>query len=66
MAKIISYNVNGIRAVLKKEWITWLKTENPDILCLQETKAHSDQLDLHEFEQLGYQTYWYSAVKRGL
>jgi exodeoxyribonuclease-3 len=65
MAKIISYNVNGIRAVLKKEWITWLKTENPDILCLQETKAHSDQLDLHEFEQLGYQTYWYSAVKRG-
>ena len=63
--KIISYNVNGIRAALKKDFIGWLKDENPDVICLQETKANKEQVDLDEIEALGYQTYWFSAQKKG-
>ena len=65
MAKFLSYNVNGIRAALGKDWVTWLKKVNPDVVCLQETKAQADQLDLSLFEKLGYKTYWYSAQKKG-
>ena len=65
MAKFLSYNVNGIRAAMTKDWINWLKSVNPDVVCLQETKAQSDQLDLKEFEKLGYKTYWFSAQKKG-
>lgn len=64
--KIISYNVNGIRAALKKGFIDWLQTANPDVLCIQETKAHKDQLDLSLFESAGYPYhYWFSAQKKG-
>ena len=64
--KIISYNVNGIRAALKKGFIDWLVAANPDVLCLQETKAHKEQLDLSIFEEAGYQYhYWFSAQKKG-
>ncbi|WP_010135459.1 exodeoxyribonuclease III [Ochrovirga pacifica] len=64
--KIISYNVNGIRAALKKGFLEWLAAANPDILCLQETKAHKEQLDLSVFETLGYRYhYWFSAEKKG-
>ena len=64
--KIISYNVNGIRAALKKGFIDWLKAANPDVLCLQETKAHKEQLDLSVFEDVGYKYhYWFSAQKKG-
>ena len=64
--KIISYNVNGIRAALKKGFIDWLKAANPDVLCLQETKAHKEQLDLSIFEDAGYKYhYWFSAQKKG-
>ena len=63
---IISYNVNGIRAAMKKGFIDWLKAAQPDVLCLQETKAHEDQLLLHEFEEAGYPYhYWFSAEKKG-
>ena len=63
---IISYNVNGIRAALKKGFIEWLIAANPDVLCLQETKARPEQLDLSFFEQAGYPYhYWYSAQKKG-
>jgi len=66
MAKIItSYNVNGIRAAMNKDLITWIKGNNPDILCLQETKAQPDQIDTKAFEELGYHCYWYSAEKEG-
>ena len=65
MAKFISYNVNGIRAALKKDWMSWLTNENPDVVCLQETKASADQLELETFEKAGYHTYWYSAQKKG-
>ncbi len=61
--KIISWNVNGIRAVLKKGFLDFIKKENPDIICIQETKAHPEQVDLI-LEEYPYQ-YWNSAVKKG-
>jgi len=63
--KIISYNVNGIRAAIKKGFFEWLDQENFDIVCLQEIKAHPEQLDLNEFEKRGYFTYWMPAVRKG-
>ena len=65
MRKIISYNVNGIRAALRKGLADWLKESNPDILCLQELKANQDQVEPEEFEGLGYRQYWFSAEKKG-
>ncbi|RNC87843.1 MAG: exodeoxyribonuclease III [Winogradskyella sp.] len=64
--KIASYNVNGIRAALKKGFIDWLKATNPDVICLQEIKAQEDQLDLDLFAEAGYSyNYWFSAQKKG-
>jgi exodeoxyribonuclease-3 len=64
--KIISYNVNGIRAALNKDFIGWLKSANPDVICLQEIKAMKDQLELDIFEAAGYKYhYWFSAQKKG-
>ncbi len=64
--KIISYNVNGIRAAIKKGFVEWLKEENPDVICIQETKAHKEQLDVTLFENAGYPFhYWFSAQKKG-
>lgn len=65
MAKIISYNVNGIRAAMNKDWTGWVKSVNPDLICLQEIKAQQDQLDMDAFASLGYKTYWNPAVKKG-
>jgi len=62
--KIISYNVNGIRAALSKNFTEWLQSENPDVLCLQETKAQPEQIDTMLFAKLGYTTYAYSAEKK--
>lgn len=65
--EIITYNVNGIRAAMRKGFGTWLKAADFDIVCLQETKARRSQLDTEVafFEQLGYHTYWFSAQKKG-
>ncbi len=63
--KIFSYNVNGIRAAIRKGFIEWLKEYNPDIICLQEIKANTDQLDLELFNKIGYNNYWFSAQKKG-
>lgn len=64
--KIISYNVNGIRAALKKGFIDWLKAADPDVICIQETKAQKDQVDTDAFVKAGYpHQYWYSAQKKG-
>ncbi len=63
--KIISYNVNGIRAAEKKGLSEWLKSENPDVLCLQEVKANVEQVDLEIYKSLGYHIYWHSAEKKG-
>jgi exodeoxyribonuclease-3 len=63
--KIISYNVNGLRAAISKGFIDWLKTENPDIICIQETKLQQGQVDISQIESLGYHHYWHYAVKKG-
>lgn len=63
--RIISYNVNGIRAAIKKGFIDWLKTDPADIICLQETKAHRDDVDHKLLHELGYHDYWFSAQKKG-
>jgi exodeoxyribonuclease-3 len=65
MQKIISYNVNGIRAALTKGLLDWIKEEKPAVLCIQETKAQPEQLDMNPFRQLGYVDYWHSAEKKG-
>ena len=62
---IVSYNVNGIRAAVKKGLVEWLKEGSYDILCVQETKAQVDQVDTTPFTDLGYQHHWYSAEKKG-
>ena len=64
--KVLSYNVNGIRAAIKKGFLDWLQAANPDVICIQETKAQKEQLDLQLFEDLGYTyNYWFSAQKKG-
>lgn len=64
--KIITYNVNGIRAALKKGWLEWLKMAAPDVICIQEIKATPDQVpELLYLEQMGYEHYWYPAQKKG-
>ena len=63
--KILSYNVNGIRAALNKGFADWLNAAKPDVICLQETKALEEQIDTALFEQLGYKHFWHSAQKKG-
>ena len=64
--KIISYNVNGIRAALRKDFLAWIQAASPDVLCLQEIKATPDQFEPSVFEELGYHhNYWYPAQKKG-
>lgn len=63
--KIISYNVNGIRAAVNKGLYDWLEKESPDILCLQEIKAMEDQIDLLSIQGMGYHYYIHSAEKKG-
>lgn len=67
MQKIITYNVNGIRAAIKNGFLPWLKAANPDIICLQEIKANPDQIinEIAALEELGYHLYWYPAQKKG-
>jgi len=64
--KLISWNVNGIRAVINKGFLEWFEKESPDILCLQETKAHPDQLGFELTHPKGYHAYFSSSeVKKG-
>lgn len=68
--RIVSWNVNGIRAAEKKGFINWLKNDSPDILCVQETKAHPGQLSPELVQPLDdkdhrYFSYWASAKKSG-
>ena len=63
--KILSWNVNGIRAVLKKGFLEWFAAEDPDILCLQETKASPGQLSIELLEVPGYKAYFSSAERKG-
>jgi exodeoxyribonuclease-3 len=63
--RIISYNVNGIRAAIKKGFLTWLETNPADVICVQETKALQEDVDHTPFRELGYHDYWFSAKKKG-
>jgi exodeoxyribonuclease-3 len=63
--RIISYNVNGIRAAIKKGFLEWLQTDPADIICVQETKASRDDVNYAAINALGYNDYWFSAQKKG-
>jgi exodeoxyribonuclease-3 len=63
--RIISYNVNGIRAAIKKGFLEWLKTDPADIICIQETKASRNDVNYQLINDLGYHDYWFSAQKKG-
>lgn len=62
---IISYNVNGIRAAVKKGFVDWLASTDADVVCIQETKAQREQMPLLELKAAGYDCYSFSAVKKG-
>lgn len=65
--KIISYNVNGIRAAVRKGLLDWIKVAQPDVLCLQEIKATEEQIqeEINSLKEIGYHSYWYPAQKKG-
>ncbi|WP_018630696.1 exodeoxyribonuclease III [Niabella aurantiaca] len=63
--RIISYNVNGIRAAIKKGFLDWLKTDPADVICVQETKATREDIDTRLLQELGYEDHWFSAQKKG-
>lgn len=63
--KLLCWNVNGIRAARGKGFLEWLQTVSPDVLCLQETKAHLEQLDEDLREPQGYYTYWNYPERKG-
>ncbi|MDE5606966.1 MAG: endonuclease/exonuclease/phosphatase family protein, partial [Bacteroidales bacterium] len=63
--KIITYNVNGIRSAVTKGFVEWLGGSGADVVCLQETKAQPDQIPVEAFAAAGYQTYMFSAEKKG-
>ena len=63
--KLVSYNVNGIRAAMNKGLVDWLGEHQYDVVCIQETKAQPDQVDESPFEEMGYQSFWHSAKKKG-
>ena len=64
--KILSYNVNGIRAAMRKDIMPWLQTTDADVVCIQETKANKQQVDLEAIQAAGYPYhYWFSAQKKG-
>ena len=64
--RIISYNVNGIRAAISKGFVEWLQHANPDVICLQEIKANEDQVPCLDIEMAGYPyQYYFPATKKG-
>ncbi|WP_160714625.1 exodeoxyribonuclease III [Chitinophaga solisilvae] len=63
--RIVSYNVNGLRSAMTKGFTEWLQTDPADVICLQEIKAHQENVDFQQFDKLGYEHYWYPAQKKG-
>ena len=63
--KIVSYNLNGIRSAMSKGLVSWLASCDPDVFCIQESKAQPEQIDLLAFQELGYHAYLHSAEKKG-
>jgi exodeoxyribonuclease-3 len=62
---IITYNLNGIRAAIKKGFVDWVLTHQADVICLQEVKAEPDQVDLSSLTSTGYNIYWNPSLKKG-
>lgn len=65
MMRIITYNVNGIRAAIRKGFLDWLQTNPADVICLQEVKAHEQDIDSKAILDAGYHSYWFCADKKG-
>lgn len=65
MIKIVSYNLNGIRAAMRKGLVDWLADNDFDVVGFQEVKAMREQVDLQPFEDLGYEVYWHAAERKG-
>ncbi len=63
--RIITYNINGIRAAMTKGLVDWLKTDPADVICFQETKGAKENVNHQLFTELGYHDYWYPAEKKG-
>ncbi|RYY38177.1 MAG: exodeoxyribonuclease III [Chitinophagaceae bacterium] len=63
--KIISYNVNGLRAAIKKGFLEWLRTHPADVVCIQEAKAQPSDVEQAAFAELGYHDHWFCAQKKG-
>jgi len=63
--RVISYNVNGLRSAMTKGFTEWLASDPADIVCLQEIKAHKENVDFASIEALGYETFWFPAEKKG-
>ena len=63
--QIVSYNLNGIRSAMGKGLLDWLKEQNPDVFCIQESKAQPEQIDTMAMQKLGYRSYIHSAEKKG-
>lgn len=64
--QFLSYNLNGIRAALQKNWLEWFLAQQIDVVGIQETKAHPEQVDLQALADAGYPyQYWHSAQKKG-
>ena len=63
--KLLSWNVNGVRSVYRNGFLRWFKAQDADIVCLQETKARTHQLDEALLHPLGYHSYWHSAERPG-
>lgn len=63
--KIATYNLNGIRSAINKDWLNWIKQTDFDVICVQELKAQPDQLDFSVFEDAGYYSYLHCAEKKG-
>jgi len=63
--RIVSYNVNGIRAAIGRGLLDWIRNTNPDVLCLQEIKASPEQVGVFELEEMGYHHFWFPAQKKG-
>ena len=62
---LFSWNVNGVRAVWRNGFADWLRSQRPDVVCIQEVKAHPEQLDDELLHPLGYRSYWHPAERRG-
>lgn len=63
--RIITYNVNGLRSAISKGFIEWMRSTDPDMICLQEIKSQADQIDFDLFRNEGYEPYLFPAQKKG-